>query len=789
MIEAFFQERFNKNIKFYENKTEIELQRNYEHLYNDIELKDIFLAELKIIKKLIINEKETKNNSPINFDDYIRVIDELYNQIEKMNASEIQQQKNNIELIITASKLSLNSPTYFKVDIEKLKGIDLNRKLNEFINRTNISKEDKTLLQQFKRKMDVEIEKKANVIKTKNEILSSLQKKHDELEELYWQMNNGKIDLFDFIGRCSSIDLLTKEEKIICLNKITEIIKNNTSENIQALNDIISQISYRVHAKMNYIKTDKLNYEHYSSMIKSISQCIDENGRFIQNISNELIDECVKQIGYSGFNQIDLQLQILKEQSRIAKKQNIEQIVRIIETRTKTLARKTKVQNNKVQKTNDIVELPKEYDEILKNAKTIIDFELKSQDQNEDMQLDELEAMFVEELQNENVDKNKMDQIIIRDANNDDCRLKFIVYGLNYQLENLNQTNMKNAIELIGQYVNYYKEYKTKKMHDAEQQVKLTDEINEIEKEIENIVSFYQTDENLFDNIPEESLQYLNAYINVDFDEMNSSQIDGVLNDIGYDYEFVVSYKSYKMLNNTIEDLKILLDIAKEEKITEKDIKMIREKFSLIQELKKQYDKSKQLLNENKQSESKPLHPNKEEENNILLFLENSEGKTQAETRVIEDISKFGKYSQTDIGVLQELIKNIKMKPSDYIKTESDNLVEEKDTQTGKKYKVRRLKKGNFRLAFLRVNSSSLKTDKPVYLIISIGKKMSTESGVYDDAFKLKGEVLNFISEYEKLENAPESVIQEFLEKQKNNEEKIIQCAINGKEELDVKKR
>jgi hypothetical protein len=205
--------------------------------------------------------------------------------------------------------------------------------------------------------------------------------------------------------------------------------------------------------------------------------------------------------------------------------------------------------------------------------------------------------------------------------------------------------------------------------------------------------------------------------------------------------------------------------------------------------LKKQYDKSKQLLNENKQSESKPLHPNKEEENNILLFLENPEGKTQAETRVIEDISKFGKYSQTDIGVLQELIKNIKMKPSDYIKTESDNLVEEKETQTGKKYKVRRLKKGNFRLAFLRVNSSSLTTDKPVYLIISIGKKMSTESGVYDDAFKLKGEVLNFISEYEKLENAPESVIQEFLEKQKNNEEKIIQCAINGKEELDVKKR
>jgi len=784
VAEDFFQERFNKNIKFYESKTNQDLEKNYEHIYNDIELKDIFLAELMIIKKLIIEEKESKKNTQINFDDYINKISELYNQIEKMSDTEIQNNINDIEMIIASSKLSLNSPVYFKVDIERLKRINISRELNQFIAKTKINgfnkEETNTILQEFKKEMEEEISKKENVISIYNNKISNLQEKINNIEDFYWKMNNHEIDLFEFIGKCFSIDLFTKEEKTNCLYKVNKIIQNNTPENVQALNDMISQISYRVQRDINYTKNSILNYEQYSSLIKKIAQCIDEKGRFIQAISNELLDECIKQIGYSKLNSLDLQLQILKEQSRIEKKQNINQVVRTIESRTKTLTRKYKLTESK-----NTVELPEEYENVLKNAKKIIQLELNSQLPNDEMKLDELESMFVEELQNEHVDKNKIDQIIIKDANNDECRLKFIVYGLNYQLDNISETNMKKSIELISQYISYYITYKKKKINEAEQQEKMKDEINGIEEKIENIISSYQEDAHLFENIPEESLQYLNAYINVDFDKLSSNQIDSVLNDIGYDYEFVVSYKAYKMLDDTIEEIKELLDIAREEKITEKDLKIIKEKFLLIRELKQQYDKSKQLYIENKQNNVELIQNKKPEDESIIIYFETLEGKTQAEERITEDSTKFGRYSQSDINSVQYLIKQLKNTSWDIIyKQLSDDIKPFENS-----YKKRRISKGKIRLAFIKLNSSSLKTEKPVYLIISIGKKMSNESDVYKDANKLKNEVLKFISEYEKLENAPENVIQEFLEKQKKNEERIIQCTINRKEESDVKKR
>ena len=781
MVEDFFQERLKKNIKFYEKKTEQELETNYNHIYNNIELKDIFLAELLIIKKNIIQAKKDKENTKINFDDYISEIDELYKIIESMDDTEIQKNKTEIEMIITASKLSLNRLSYFKVDLDKLRKFNLSNELGQFIDRTKIDEpieDDKTILIEFKREMDEEIKKKKKIIDDYNERKNTIQKQIAFFEELYWQMNSHEIDLYEFLSKCINTDLLENNEKSAFLNIVNRIIRKPNANNVQKLNYLISRILTRIKIEIRNINNSILYYEQFSNLIKRLSQCIDEKGRFIQIINNELIEQCIKQIGYSNLNMLDLQLQILKEQSRLATKQNIAHLVRTIESRTKKISKK-----RNVTKVNKTVEIPEKYKNILENAKKIIYMELMSSTTNDDMQLDELEAMFVEELQDKNIEESKIEQIIVKDANTDDCRIKFIVYGLNYQLENIDNTNIEHSLKIIKQYVEYYNIYKEKKQKENQKQDELKREINNISEKIQNIIETFTTESTIFKTIPEYTLKYLNAYSNVDFETLSDEERKNILKDIGYNYEFVVLYKLYIMLNDTIEELKELLDITNEEAISETNIKIIKEKFDFVQDLQQQYDKSKKLYYESLEKEIEL--ENKEDTDSIIFYLEDSDEITYAEKRIAKDSIIHGRFSQSDINSICYLIEQLKTNSWDTIYKQLSDDVKPFDSS----YKKRRIKKGEMRLTFIKIPSKVLKTEKNVYLVISIGKKLTGYSKVYEETNSLKAESLEFVEQYEKLENAPEELIQEFLEKNKKCEQRIIQCAINGKGDFDVKRK
>lgn len=785
MIEAFFQERFNKNIKFYENKTEIELQRNYEHLYNDIELKDIFLAELKIIKKLIINEKETKNNSPINFDDYIKVIDELYNQIEKMNASEIQQQQNNIELIITASKLSLNSPTYFKVDIEKLKKIDLNRELNSFIsNAKQNNRVNNDALKQFKNLLIQEMTKKRNLIETKKtefrnpEIL-------DKFEDLYWKLNDSQIDAYAFMAGAFQLDF-TQDEKKVILDITQKRIHFGDKKSLDSFNYRISALVTDFKQSNNSIKTEISDIENRIDAIKKIFENIDDNGFLIQGISNNLVDEYINLISSLNLDVVSVTHEIIKEQNRILTNQKIDEIVKLIEKKVETLPRPVKTEEKKPEP-----EIQTKYDELLDTANKILNL-VKNSGYN--LKLDELESIFVEDLKNNQIDEKKIEEIM-DSASSEACRLKFIVYGLKYQLENIDQNNIDKSMNLIALYINKFgscfeklNNEKKIKQEKTKQNDGLTfdEKISEMKTEILKIDS--QIDEDFLKQFDDEKIKNLELYSNVDFENMSEhdkKKLDYALEQTDINYATLSLYKSYITLKKQISETKIFIDLINEEKTID-FLSQAEEKIKLVVNLLKQYIEAKRIYEE-KQLNDTESNDIINDNQNIVVYFETDDGTTQIEERISEDTKIYGKYKPSELKNIEYLINLLKKGTKNEIEEKSKPIVQTrlKDNKSYNATYGRRIStSGTTRVAYKQIPSSVLNTDKAVYLVISGGKKISNNSAVYDDAINLSDKVNNFIDEYERLTTEQEK--HDFIEHQQQTEKRIMKLIENGRGEKDA---
>lgn len=97
---------------------------------------------------------------------------------------------------------------------------------------------------------------------------------------------------------------------------------------------------------------------------------------------------------------------------------------------------------------------------------------------------------------------------------------------------------------------------------------------------------------------------------------------------------------------------------------------------------------------------------------------------------------------------------------------------------------------GNIRLAYQQLSSSILGTEKPVYLITSIGKKETNTSDVYEDAISNIGRIDEFINKnYKTLLNATPEQKKEFLKKQKEIEEQITNALTKERGELHGTKK
>lgn len=788
MTESFFQERFKRNLKFYEGKTPEELWEAYENVYGDFELKDIYLAELTIISKALTNEKKIKND--INFDEFISDINKLYSQIESMNKREILENEETIKMIIVAAKLSLNSPAYFIVDVQQLKNYDLNQELSQFIKeKSPITKIDTTLLKEFKKEMEEELEKKAKFIENDKQQLETFKEQYKRFEDSYWKMNDPRNDIYGVISVFLGNELLTKEAKAKCLNIINEMVQNPTPQKVEEFNRTIANISFGIKKRINDRTNEILSKERYSSLIRKVSQCIDTNGNLIQGINDELIEECVKQIKFSKLDSLAIQLQILKEQTRIAKRQQIAQIIREIETKSKELAKRnqqTKTREKEPIKENESPKVSEQLKELLESARKIVDIELNDSAQ-EQRNLSEIETLFVEELQNESLDKNTLERIIVNDADSDLCRIKFITYGLKYQLDNISEQNKNNAMNLIYLYVSYYEKYKKSLIDETQRQQEMNDKINTKVEMLTEIQEVYHPEKEMFEQLSEEKLKYLNSYLNVELETDNSDEIRKTLETIGIDLNMLSLYKSYVLLNESVNDLLEILNMMREEEIQQSDMDLINSNLSTIRELLSQFNTSKKIYEESKKiDEENPIPTKNETEENILIFFETEDKKTQVEERVLDDNKKV-RYSQADVNNLSETLERLRTNTPDDIIEYSDDLNKLVDTRG---YKVRKFRDGQIRLVFLRLNSGALKTDKPVYLVITAGKKANDDLEMYECVGHLKGKVIEYEKKlYEKFENATPIEIQEFFERQKKHEENIMDTAQNGRGELHGTKK
>jgi len=700
-----------------------------------------------------------------------------------MNESKIREKEETIKMMIVSAHLSLNSPVYINVDVEKLKEFNLTEQMSQFI------QIKPTLLKSFKQVLEETIEKFQERLEVSKKTVEKRKERYEEFAYLHWNIYNKDSDilqLFENFLKNNGSDLLEYKEKSEFFTAVTNIANNPTLENAEALRDIFAGIASRIRAEIKYIENGNLKQEYYITLMKSVAQCFDEEGRIIRLISNDLINQCFRQIDYSHLNKILLQRDIVIEQSHQLQRQRVAQIAKIIEEKRKKLSKKykTKKENRKptVINTNELFDDQKE---LLQIAQKIVKMELNEVQPNEEMELDELETLFVEDLQSDDLTKEKLERIISEDANSDLCRIKFIVYGLSYQLENIKDSNLEKTLELIDIYVYSYKNYREKLIKYSDQQKEYSTFIEQSLRTLKYVIDTYKYIEKKFDNITEEQKQYIKSYEDTKLNDENIDDINKTLVNVNIDSSFITLYNTYKSFDNTIKDVLDQFESMKNERITNKDMSYITERLEIIRELQKQLEEADSLYEEKQKSLAEQQDTKNimtQNDDNILVFFELEDGTPQAEKRIIEDSKTFGRYRQSEVGELERLLGMLKTKRPEELKPPQSTYIKiglgnYKGCHAGRRLSTN----GVIRVAYEQISSDILNTDKPVYLIISAGKKVSNESNVYIDAIHLKNKVNEFIEHYKTFAHATKEEKEAFINKQRQNEERIMYAAQNGK--------
>lgn len=205
--------------------------------------------------------------------------------------------------------------------------------------------------------------------------------------------------------------------------------------------------------------------------------------------------------------------------------------------------------------------------------------------------------------------------------------------------------------------------------------------------------------------------------------------------------------------------------------IQTKYIEQIMSEFDKYQAEKATYIKAK-IESENK-FDDVSNEPRKE--NSIIIYLNDPNGITELEKEVVQ-AKQFLPEDYRDMIFLINLLKRNDF--SELFILRSRKVKSDKGHDKEKEYKIRRIDKRNIRIVYVPLNKNILKTDKPVYLIVTGGIKTdSKQAEVYNRANNLRETVINFIKKYENLKMSPEE-IESYIQRQKIIEEQIIK-AIN----------
>ncbi len=806
-----FLERFKKNLQYYSNLSQQQRQKDFNEIYGDFDLKEIYLAELLIVKSLLEQEKTTNNNS-VNIDDFIDKIDVLYTEIDGLNIDEISQKKEEIELLIVSLKLALNSPVYIDVNLEKLKDYDFNDELGKYT-QSNAQQSSYSLLKNLKETLDSKIESNKKSLTQKEEKIEQVQNIIITIEELQQNFNEGKIDGLKFLA--SALNLFQQGYSEITKQIVSAsngVINVGDKASKDFFNFRINKILSQFRREKEEIHSEIQKKSDYTHLMKTIAQNIGVDGRLIQFISNENIGKYIEYIQRENFEQTvitNMVFSLLKEQARLARKQKIEHIVNIIKENisAKYQANIDKLQssnakqpesmgNQNLQKEHD--EITEEYAELLEQAKQIIVSEMNNRETSVDLSIDkdnEIEYIISQELQSDYIDKEKIEAAMEEIKNeSSECQLRLIIHGLKYQIGNSNDNNMENRIALIKLYIKHYQECK-KRIETKNEQV-LQDEqqarqefkqkqenaieeasnlIGEIEDKISNCEIQY---------LPKEEKEFidaiLHAYEGIDLD-LRRDELLYPLSSRNLDFETLKLYQINKRIKIIITELKTtieLIDEGLELEIT--DYLEMRKNIAELSGLLKNYSLIEEQYNQAQEKKLEELIEQQTTDNEdtpcIVVFFEWEDGTTQVEKRLISDSKVFGKYGPSEIKKVNYMINYFKNTMPDKIQKSAPVLGNSQKENRSKPlgYFGYRVQFGNsMRTAYRQLPGDVLETNKPVYLIESLGIKASNESEVYSDVTKNDAAIHNFIEKYKSLKNATPDERKLFIVRQQEHERRI----------------
>lgn len=791
-----FLERVKTNLKYYSELPQQQRQKDFNEIYGNIDLKEVYLVELLIVKNLLEQEKATNNS--VNIDDFIAKIDALYTEIEKSNSYEIAQKKEELGLLIVSLKLALNSPVYIDVDLEKLKDYDFNEKLGKY-NQSNTQEPFYSTLKSLKNSLDLKIESLQKQLDELRKKINPLDKKTIELERIYNEYKENKIDGFEFLRQIPNL-LENIEEKKSIVNSVNGVINIGDEASIALLDYRINQITTAFKVEKQAVEETIREFEHDISLMRTIAQNIDKNGRLIQSISDEQVEKYTDYIQSEIYDEsavINMIFGLLKEQARLARKQKIECIVNIVKEKISSKYQAS-VDKLKSQQAENRESQNSKYTELLEQAKRIIIFEMQNRETCDDLLIDkdnEIEYKLSQELCSDYVNQEKIKQAIEETKNeSDECQLRLIICGLKYQLGDINDINIEHATKLIEQYINYYLECKNRIMKRKEKELeeeknarqefrtKISDTIQEaksiiasVEEKISNCEIQYLTrnKREYLDNI-------LNAYDGVEIEE---NEIEHFLKSYDLDFEILKLYKIYKKITRKVNELKSTIELIGEGlELEVQDYVDMRKNMNELPSLLREYAITEELYNQTQDKKIEALIEQSQSSNNIdespciVVFFEWEDGTTQVEKRLISDSKVYGKYGPSEIKKVNYMIDYLKNTMPDKIQKSAPVLGNSQKENRSKPlgYFGYRIQFGNsMRTAYRKLPSDALGTDKPVYLIESLGIKASNESDVYSDVTKNDAEIRKFIEKYESLRNASQEEKIAFMVRQQEHERRI----------------
>lgn len=594
-----------------------------------------------------------------------------------------------------------------------------------------------------------------------NETINTLKDKFHELMEL-------KIEFSDFLTFLKNIDNeIIYQDVLNRMIKITaEIIthlNNKENENPEKLKKLIDIFYHEL--KYLIINLKRINHGKYTKILlldqsieeitKSI-ELIDNNGEFSEPINTKTLVSLLKQIKYSKINIMELMQEITIKNNKAIRNQLARQNAIKIRER-KQAKRKLKVTTT--ESTFNTTLLNEEQKQIYNNAKQIIETEL-----NKLEPINKIEESFISDLYlMTNLDEIKLTIELMSDNYSS---LKLIIYGLKHKLDTLSEKNLEQNLHIIKEYLKHYKDYKNKIKEEQEENLKNQEEIEKLSIELDKIINEITEDhENIIEKLTDNQLNILLSLQDIDAntDDETLNQINETLKKVDLNVEFLIFYNIHKELYKNISHYNELNSIYK---ITEKlkKIKEIIKEYENYTNAKDNYIETVEYDEELNEIDQKQAT---NQNQNIVLYLTDNNQITFAE-KYIKD---YDALSQTEYNAVLELINKLKTHNSTYIHTIAKNVLPKDEN-----YKKRRLRKGNIRLVFYQINNKVLNTDKPVFLIITAGKKFSLSSPIYDQANHLKSKVLEFIKNYTNtLNNTDEQKIETFLNEQKHIETTFLE--------------